>query len=111
MIEVLYCLNLKSHCRGVVSIKTTCWTHEPYIHYLQSLYRHLLWVAPALMKAAAAPAVGTGTWSTRAFMLGITLFSGSLYSLVLTGDKRFGAIAPIGGTSLIAGWVLLAMRL
>jgi len=63
------------------------------------------------MKAAAAPAVGTGTWSTRAFMLGITLFSGSLYSLVLTGDKRFGAIAPIGGTSLIAGWVLLAMRL
>lgn len=45
-------------------------------------------------------------WS---FVVGIALFSGSLYVLVLTGQKWLGAIAPIGGTAMIIGWVLFAM--
>jgi uncharacterized membrane protein YgdD (TMEM256/DUF423 family) len=40
---------------------------------------------------------------------GIFLFSGSLYALVLTGEKRLGAITPIGGLSLVAGWLALAL--
>ena len=40
------------------------------------------------------------------FVLGILLFSGSLYLLVLTGQTRLGMIAPIGGTLLIIGWLL-----
>ena len=43
-----------------------------------------------------------------AFVVGILIFSGSLYALVLTGHRWFGAIAPIGGVALIVGWVLLA---
>jgi len=39
------------------------------------------------------------------------IFSGSLYILVLTGLRWMGAITPIGGLALIAGWVLLAFRL
>lgn len=45
--------------------------------------------------------------SMWAYLVGIVLFSGSLYILSLTGNTKWGAIAPIGGISLVAGWVLL----
>ena len=38
------------------------------------------------------------------FMLGIILFSGSLYVLSVTGIRWLGAITPIGGLALLAGW-------
>ena len=42
------------------------------------------------------------------FILGIAVFSGSLYVLVLTGQRWLGAVTPLGGLALIVGWVLLA---
>lgn len=42
------------------------------------------------------------------FILGIAIFSGSLYALSLTGVKSLGAIAPLGGAALMAGWGALA---
>jgi uncharacterized membrane protein YgdD (TMEM256/DUF423 family) len=45
-------------------------------------------------------------WS---FVLGIVLFSGSLYVLTLTGQTWLGAITPFGGTLMIAGWIALAV--
>ncbi|TAF64279.1 MAG: DUF423 domain-containing protein [Cytophagales bacterium] len=42
------------------------------------------------------------------FLAGIVFFSGALYVLSLTNIKILGAIAPIGGTAFIAGWLLLA---
>ena len=44
-----------------------------------------------------------------AFIIGILIFSGSLYALSLTGSKWLGAIAPIGGAALIIGWLSLAI--
>lgn len=41
------------------------------------------------------------------FILGIALFSGSLYLLALTGIKWLGAITPLGGVAFILGWVAL----
>ncbi|WP_242928993.1 DUF423 domain-containing protein [Pontibacter vulgaris] len=41
------------------------------------------------------------------FFIGILIFSGSLYVLCLTGVTWLGAITPIGGTTLIAGWGFL----
>jgi uncharacterized membrane protein YgdD (TMEM256/DUF423 family) len=41
------------------------------------------------------------------FLAGIVLFSGSLYLLVLSNNRRWGAIAPLGGLCFIAGWVCL----
>lgn len=41
------------------------------------------------------------------FVAGTVIFSGSLYLLVLTGLRWFGAITPIGGVALLAGWALL----
>ena len=46
-------------------------------------------------------------YSAYGFILGILLFSGSLYGLALTGSKWLGPITPIGGLAFIAGWVLL----
>ena len=42
-----------------------------------------------------------------AFMIGIFLFSGSLYAMVLTGIKKLGAITPLGGVAFIIGWIAL----
>ena len=47
-------------------------------------------------------------WSGWLFVLGILVFSGSLYILVLTGQRWLGAVTPLGGLALILGWVLLA---
>jgi uncharacterized membrane protein YgdD (TMEM256/DUF423 family) len=43
------------------------------------------------------------------FVLGIFLFSGSLYVLCLTGVGVLGAITPLGGVLFIAGWILLCV--
>src|SRR4030042_3420764 len=38
------------------------------------------------------------------FLVGIVLFSGSLYALAITGTKWLGAITPIGGLAFLFGW-------
>jgi len=43
--------------------------------------------------------------------VGIVIFSGSLYLLVLTDTRWFGAVTPIGGACFIAGWLLLAFNI
>ena len=42
-------------------------------------------------------------------LLGIALFSGSLYAMTLTGRTGLGAITPIGGLGLLLGWLALAV--
>ena len=42
------------------------------------------------------------------FVIGILVFSGSLYLLSLTGVRWLGAITPLGGLALVAGWACLA---
>jgi uncharacterized membrane protein YgdD (TMEM256/DUF423 family) len=42
------------------------------------------------------------------FVIGIVIFSGSLYLLAFTGVRWLGAITPIGGVAFIAGWICLA---
>ncbi len=46
--------------------------------------------------------------STWLFGVGIILFSGSLYLLSLSGIRILGAITPVGGALLLAGWLALA---
>ncbi len=42
------------------------------------------------------------------FVVGVLIFSGLLYAIALGGPKWLGAIVPIGGVALIAGWFALA---
>ena len=48
--------------------------------------------------------------SGLSFLLGIILFSGSLYILAITGIKSLGMITPIGGVFFIIGWIFLIIR-
>jgi len=41
-------------------------------------------------------------------LAGIVVFSGTLYTLALTNVKWLGAITPLGGVCLLAGWLALA---
>jgi uncharacterized membrane protein YgdD (TMEM256/DUF423 family) len=43
------------------------------------------------------------------FIAGMLLFSGSLYLLVFTGRRAWGAVTPFGGLAFIAGWICLAL--
>ena len=42
------------------------------------------------------------------FAAGIVLFSGSLYALALSGNRRWGAVTPFGGACFLLGWLALA---
>lgn len=43
------------------------------------------------------------------FIIGVVIFSGSLYALSLTGIKSLGAVAPLGGLALMAAWGALSV--
>src|ERR1700754_3739803 len=47
-------------------------------------------------------------WSATLVLIGIFLFSGSLYLLTFGAPRFIGIVTPIGGLPLIAGWVLFA---
>jgi uncharacterized membrane protein YgdD (TMEM256/DUF423 family) len=42
------------------------------------------------------------------FVAGTVVFSGSLYLLVLSGQRWLGAVTPLGGLAFLAGWLVLA---
>ena len=50
-------------------------------------------------------------WSGWLMLIGIVLFSGSLYVLSTSGLRWLGAITPFGGVSFIAAWVLFVVAL
>jgi uncharacterized membrane protein YgdD (TMEM256/DUF423 family) len=43
------------------------------------------------------------------FTVGVVLFSGSIYLLTLGGGRALGPVTPLGGLSLIAGWLSLVL--
>lgn len=49
------------------------------------------------------------TWSGVSFVVGIVLFSGSLYALTLTGVSKLGIITPFGGLAFLLGWFFLGL--
>ena len=51
---------------------------------------------------------GRSVWPARLWAIGGVIFAGTLYAMALGAPRWFGAITPIGGTSLIIAWALLA---
>ena len=47
-------------------------------------------------------------WSAVLMLTGIVLFSGSLYTMALTGMRWLGAVTPLGGVAFLAAWALFA---
>ena len=52
-----------------------------------------------------APAV---RWAGMLVLVGIVLFSGSLYALTFGAPRPFGIVTPFGGVALISGWICFA---
>jgi len=50
--------------------------------------------------------IGVAGWS---FVVGIALFSGSLYVMTFTGARWLGAITPLGGLAFLVGWAALGV--
>ena len=73
--------------------------------------RYQMYHAFALFVAAWAHARWPGSLAGAAgwlFVAGTVVFSGSLYALTLTGQRWLGAVTPLGGLALLAGWLCLA---
>ena len=87
--------------RGEVDAQlVSTWTTAAHYHLLHS----------AVLLALGLFAVSTQrsvTLPATLFALGILLFSGSLYALVLTQQSWPGPLTPIGGLLLVAGWLAL----
>jgi uncharacterized membrane protein YgdD (TMEM256/DUF423 family) len=47
-------------------------------------------------------------WTAWLLIIGLIVFSGSLYALAFTGQRWLGAVTPIGGVAFIAAWLTLA---
>ncbi len=72
------------------------------------MYHALALLAVGLAQDRPAPSP-LWAWSGWLFAGGTLLFSGSLYALALTGARSLGAITPVGGVALLAGWLLMAL--
>ncbi len=81
----------------------TTWHTAVQYHFIHALA--LLLLAALWSHLASAWALA----SAVALVVGVLLFSGSLYALALGAPRVLGAVAPLGGTAFILGWIGLAI--
>lgn len=81
------------------------WQTASEYHFYHALG---LIIVGLLAKQFSATGIVASGW---VMLAGTLIFSGTLYLLVLTGQRWLGAITPIGGTALIIAWLMLAWAL
>ena len=79
--------------------------YETAVQY--HFYHSLALLAVGLL-ALHAPSLVLLRSSGWLFLLGILIFSGSLYLLAITVTRWLGAVTPLGGLAFIGGWACLA---
>jgi uncharacterized membrane protein YgdD (TMEM256/DUF423 family) len=80
------------------------WEKAVFYHFIHSMG---VLVVSMLPRSGSFP-VGSASNVCWLLIAGVLVFSGSLYTLALTGVRSLGAITPIGGVCFIAAWLLLA---
>lgn len=92
--------------RGLNLAQRLAW-YETGVRY--HMYHALALVALAAF-ATRAPS-GLASLAAGAFVVGILLFSGSLYAMTLgpAAWKKLGMVTPLGGLAFLAGWLALAV--
>ena len=82
------------------------------LEVFETAARYQMYHAPAILAVGLLMLTGRGGGTLNiagwSFTIGVLIFSGTLYALALTGIRWLGAITPIGGLALIAGWFALA---
>lgn len=83
------------------------------IEVFETASRYHLLHSVALLAAALAPAAGASRTACAVactlWLCGLVVFSGSLYLVAGLGLSPLGAVTPVGGLGLIAGWIALAV--
>jgi uncharacterized membrane protein YgdD (TMEM256/DUF423 family) len=69
---------------------------------------HALGLIAVAMVASVAREGAALRWSARLMLAGIAFFSGSIYLMTAGAPRWLGMVAPIGGLSFVAAWLLLA---
>ena len=82
--------------------------------WFDTAVRYQLYHAMGMLVIAALSAGAPSGWHRAAaglFVVGVALFSGSLYAMTFAGDawRKLGMVTPLGGLALIVGWILLAV--
>jgi uncharacterized membrane protein YgdD (TMEM256/DUF423 family) len=100
---------------GLAAVAIAAWAAHG-LEGLDPAQRAVLHSAVEMQAWHALALLATGLWAPRggklvnvagsAFAFGMVLFCGALYSLALAGVS-LGVVAPIGGTLLMLGWVVL----
>ncbi len=76
----------------------------------KAVFYHFIHALGLLIVALTLPPKIAGKISAL-LLAGVILFSGSLYTLAVTGQRTLGAVTPFGGIAFIAAWLWLAFEL
>ena len=83
------------------------------LEVFETAAKYQMYHALALMAVGVLAMMGRGGASLAvagwSFLVGILIFSGTLYGLSISGLRWLGAITPIGGVAMIVGWIALAI--
>lgn len=95
--------------QGRVDEKALAWVktgaHYQLIHAL-ALLGWAIWAQFRVQVGMSVPSA----FPAWGFSLGILIFSGSLYVMALGGPRWLGAITPVGGSLMIAAWIIFAIQ-
>jgi len=75
----------------------------------ETAVQYQMWHALAVL-ALGLSRVKVARWPAWLMVAGTIVFAGTLYAMALGGPRWLGAVTPVGGLALIAGWALLALR-
>jgi uncharacterized membrane protein YgdD (TMEM256/DUF423 family) len=92
---------------GAHSLKSLLAAHQTVDIWEKAVLYHIFHTL-VLLFLASRPSVSTGV--VVCFLLGICLFSGSLYVLAATNVRWLGAITPLGGLGFLVGWAWIFLR-
>ena len=88
--------------KGIANAEQLAWWHTATLYLLA----HALGLLLVGLLIRLNYASQTSAWLLQ---LGVIIFAGSLYAMTLGAPRWFGAITPIGGLLMIAGWLWLAV--
>jgi uncharacterized membrane protein YgdD (TMEM256/DUF423 family) len=89
-----------AHGLNAPAERVATWNTAVLYHLVHGLALLALGIAPRTGRLFAIAAASLS--------VGLLLFCGSLYLLVITGITGLGAITPLGGLAFVAGWLVLA---
>lgn len=89
---------------GAHGLKDTLARYDTAAIWQTAVFYHFIHTVMLFVLGERTP-LRTGPWFS--FLVGILIFSGSLYVLALTNQRWLGAVTPFGGVSFIVGWLWL----